>query len=326
MIKELFIPRLSMAMEDAAIAEWLFNDGDWVEKDEIVFVINTEKVAYEIEAPISGFLTIQAQVEAVVPCGVSAGLLAETKEELETARPMAPTQTTDMEVLEPEAASEAGSEAPQTGAAKDPRARVFISPVARKVAEINKIDIATVSGSGPQGRIIKRDIEQAIEERKAAPAAPAKAAPATAVAADANVYDGKRFKEIIPVTGMRKFMADHMAHSAATAARVTTMSEIDMTQLLGLRKRLLEKEALLGVRVSITDLIIFAVARALKAAPIVNSTLVDDKLYLWDEINIGVALSLAAGGTETDLVVPVIKNADRKSVVEIGMEMRELIA
>jgi pyruvate dehydrogenase E2 component (dihydrolipoamide acetyltransferase) len=316
-VTEIFIPKLGMTMEEATIAEWRFEEGAWVEQEEVVLVIDTEKVAHEIEAAVSGFIVIIGERGKVYPCGTVIGLLAETKEEYEAAgkkgiKIEAKTEKTEM-VGEPEKQPES----PSGDSTAKEKGRIFISPLARRVAENHRIDISQVTGTGPNGRIKKRDIERAISEEKTVKAVTKTERVLTAVPAEPNTYDGKRVKESIPLTGMRKVIAEHTHYSLSVSAQVTVMTEIEMTEIIRLRSHLNEKAAAIGGRISYTDLFIFAVAKAIKGSPLMNSSLIGNEIKVWEDINIGFATSLTIGENQSGLVVPVVKNVERMGLSEI---------
>jgi pyruvate dehydrogenase E2 component (dihydrolipoamide acetyltransferase)/2-oxoglutarate dehydrogenase E2 component (dihydrolipoamide succinyltransferase) len=176
------------------------------------------------------------------------------------------------------------------------------------MAEENMIDIATIVGTGPDGRIVREDIEKAIEVRKEQEAART---------ISSAVYDGRKVKTTIPLKGMRRAIAEHMQRSLSVSAQLTSMGEIDMTETVKVRNSLVEQEQELGTRITYTDIFVLAAAKVLKEYPIINSSLVDNEIKVWEEINIGVAVAVEEG-----LIVPVVKNADHKSLVEISLEVK----
>jgi pyruvate dehydrogenase E2 component (dihydrolipoamide acetyltransferase)/2-oxoglutarate dehydrogenase E2 component (dihydrolipoamide succinyltransferase) len=123
---------------------------------------------------------------------------------------------------------------------------------------------------------------------------------------------------------MRKSIADHMMQSLADSAQLSNMGEVDMTELVRLRKSYLAKEEEIGVRITYTDLIVMLLSKAVRYVPIVNSSIVDDDIKIWEDINVGVAVSVEAGEYDTGLLVPVVKNAEKKSLVEISRAIRDL--
>ena len=344
MAETIVMPKLAMSMKQGNVIEWKFAEGEWVEKGQVVLVIETEKVTYEIEAGASGFLHMIAQLDETVPIHQPLAFLAETEQELSqlqaekpaavesipaSADPTSPETETVAEMAAivatvPEAAPAATSAntpaAPPAAASK--KDKVKISPLARKIAGQYNLEITQITGTGPRGRIKKRDV-LAFMERPSEMAAPQALLGAAAWAGE--TLDGKRVTEFLPMSGMRQAMAAHMSRSLVTSARVTVFMEIDMAELIQLRQGLVEKQELLGTRISFTDLFVFLTARVLKDQPLLNATLDNDRIVIWEDVNVGVALSLAKGGMDTSLVVPVIKQADKKSLVEISRELKELV-
>src|SRR5208337_3021631 len=184
---------------------------------------------------------------------------------------------------------------------------------------VHEINIANLKGSGPEGRIVKKDVMSAVGAQQqitvSQPVTPARIPAASAVPArvSADVVSGKRVRESIPLRGMRKSIADHMQHSSTVTARVSIMSEVDMTELIKLREFYLGKADEFGVRITYTDLFIYIVAKILRTVPLMNSSLVGEEIKLWEDINIGFAASITRNNNESGLVVPVIRNADQKT-------------
>ena len=302
------IPKLGMTMTEATLVEWKAKEGDRVEKGDIVLAIQTEKIKWDVEAAASGYVHILAEVDVTAPVGRVVGLIAETMEELEALQrePAKELFTTVPGV----AAGPAVVAAPAPGGRAERPEGIRISPLARKLAEEHGIDVSTVAGSGPGGRIVRDDIERAIAERAQAPAAEA--------------YEGKTVKTTIPLKGMRKVIAEHMQRSLAVSAQLTMMGELDMSEVTKLRQTLLDQEQDGGVRVTYTDILVVAIARALQDHPIMNSSLIENEIVIWEDINIGVAVALE-DGLEGGLIVPVIRNADQKSLHEISLEAHALV-
>jgi len=294
-----------MAVADATIIEWKVKEGEQVAEKQVVVVIETEKLKYDVESPAAGFVHILSNEGDTAPVGKIIGLIAASKEELAALPKAAPAETAA--VAEAPIAEAAPAAAPS--ARGEGEARIRISPVARKMAEEHAVDITGITGTGPDGRITREDIEKAIAAPTAAPAA---AAPTGAVGE-------KRVKQAIPLRGMRGAIAEHMHRSLSVSAQLTAMGEIDMAQMVKLRKDLVEQESVLGTRITYTDLLVFALARALKETPLVNSSLIDNEIKVWEDINIGVAVALEEG-----LIVPVVRAADKKSLKEISQTVKTL--
>ncbi len=319
MVAQIIVPKLGVSTEPLQLVEWKVKEGDWVETGSVVLTIETEKIQFEVEAEASGFLHIIIDADNKATIGSVAGVIAETKDEFSeiqkkiTKQEVLATEAEVPAIKTGESTKDEKTEASPTVASKGERIR--ISPIARKMAEENGIDISKLVGTGPNGRIVREDIEREIEARRAGEAVPSGATSEETVA----MLKVKKMKASVPLSGMRKVIAEHMHRSLSMSAQLTVMGEIDMTEMVKLRENLLREEEALGTRISYTDLMVFVTARVLKEFPIVNSSLVGDEIKLWDDINIGVAVALDEG-----LIVPVVRNADQKSLVEISREVKSL--
>ena len=317
MATNITIPKLGMTMKEATLVEWKFQEGQAIKEGDVVLIIETEKVQWDVEASASGFIHIITDVQVTEPIGTVVGLIAESEDELAGLQKDSPAPAAA-------AAAPAAGDKPAAKAAKAPASaggRVKASPIAKKMAEEHGIDLSTVAGTGPGGRIKKEDVEAAIEAAKSAPPAAAGAAAPTG-----EMRDGKQVKEVIKLTGMRKTISDHMQRSLAVSAQLTSMGELECTNLKSFRAKCVEMEEALGTRITYNDIYVLAAAKALKAFPTVNASLVDNEIILWEDINVGVAVALSgADVTGGGLIVPVIKNADRKSLSEISKETKEIV-
>lgn len=304
------IPKLGMSMTEATVSAWRAREGDRVEAGDVVLEIETDKTEWEIEATAPGLLHIVVEEDATVPVGRVVGLLAQTEEELKALQqePVRELFTTTPEQSEGPPVT-APEPAPSLDAqlAGDRSGRVRISPVARKLAEEHHFDPSGLLGSGPEGRIIREDVERALaaRERSAPPQTP---------------VDAGKVKISLPLKGMRRRIAQHMHHSLSAAAQLSYMGEIEMTEVVKLREALLAGRADGRPRVTFTDILVAAIAQTLRNNPILNATVREEDIAVWEDINIGVAVALE-GGLEGGLIVPVIRNADRKSVHEISREV-----
>lgn len=318
MARDIAIPKLGMTMKEAKVVAWMFKEGDRVEKGQIVMQVETAKVTHDVEAQDSGFLHILVPPGETHPVGTPVGQLAETEEELAELQAKRPAP--EISVAVPVEAAPA----PSTAAPADGKGvKVKISPLARRLAEEHNLDYTTIAGSGPNGRIVKEDIEKALAAGPSAARAPATVA---AEAWSGEIIDGKRVKTILPLQGMRKAIADHMVRSLQVAAQLTTMTEFDMTELVKLRKLLVERESSLGFRVSYTDLLVFIIARTLRAVPVMNASLIEGRVVLWEDVHVGVAVALQVSEFESGLIVPVVRNADQKSLSEINQAVLSVVA
>jgi len=302
-------PKLGWSTDPLTLVEWKTKEGNRIEQGSVVLVITAEKITSDVEAEASGYLHILVEEGNEAPIGSTVGLIAETKEELEAIQRETPKEisTTAAEAKEapPAETVPVQAAAPAAARAKEGE-RIRISPVARKMAEEHMIDIASIAGTGPGGRIVRENIEKAIEAKKVGEVTP-------------PAYQGKGVKSTIPLKGMRKAIAEHMHRSLSISAQLTVMGEIDMTEVVKIRETLVGKAEAMGARITYTDIFVLALAKLLKDNPIVNSSLIDNEIKLWENINIGVAVALEEG-----LIVPVIKDADKKSLVEINKSVKAL--
>jgi len=297
MVTEVTMPKLGLTMQKGAVGKWFKKEGEKVEKGELLFEVETEKITKKIEAPASGVLRkIIVPEKGVVPVSALIGFIGGPDEPLPEIAPP---------VLEaPGAVPEKVPEVKEVAkpVVEIPK-EIKISPIARKLAEEQGIDVTKIQGTGPGGRIVKEDVLRAVEEAKVAP-------PPVVV---------ERVK-VKPMSIIRKVVAERLSKSHLTAVHVTITTEVDMTETVKLRTSILQEiEKAAGVRVSYTDIIVKAVTKALKEYPIMNSTLEGDKIKISEDIHMGFAVALEEG-----LIVPVIRDADKKSLIEIALAAKEL--
>jgi len=297
MITKVIMPKLGETMEEGAIGKWLKKEGDKVEKGEVVFECATDKANFEVEAPKSGVLRKALYPEgAMVKVIEPVAYIADSMEEplpVEQKKEAAPVK----------AAERTESAAPVIKTAEVSGGRIFASPIVKKLAADKGIDLSLVKGTGPGGRIVEKDIRDYIS----APASIAGAALPPGVKA-------------IPLSNMRKIIAQRLQKSMQEAPHFYVQMDADMTAVAKLRAAYNEKAKKTGgVSISVNDLVIYAVARALKKFELLNSHFVNNEIRQFSDINVGVAVALEAG-----LVVPVLKKADTLSLVEIAKVSKEL--
>jgi len=301
------MPKLAMAMNEGTINEWLATDGSHIDKGSPLMVVETEKVSYDVEAPRAGFLHIIVPVGETVAVETLVGKIADSEEELQSLQGAMPaaSERTLAAAISPAMAGAAATTAPTTAP------RIKASPLARKLAGQAGLDLAHVHGSGPGGRIVKRDILAAKKQTAAAPVA-------------ATDVESIR----LPIAGtMRGTIARRMVESLHTAAQLSASWESDITRLLKARRKFLAREEQLGTRVSINAFIARAMAMAMQQVPIANASIDGDDIVLHTSVNIGVAIALP-GRTEIDtsLVVPVLHNVQQLGGVEIDKRMKAMIS
>ncbi|WP_412519011.1 2-oxo acid dehydrogenase subunit E2 [Actinomadura madurae] len=317
---EILMPRLSDTMEEGVISSWQKQPGDEVAVGDVIVDIETDKAVMEYEAYEAGVLekilvkegdsaAIGAPIAVIAPVGGAKPAAASAP----AAEPAAEAEPEPAPAAEPEPSAVPAAPAPAPrppGASRPPS-----SPLARRLARDHGIDLATLTGSGPGGRIVRADIEAAI--RTGAPA-PAPAAPAPAV--QAPPVQGRADDpdvEAVPLNRFRKVAAKRLGQSKREAPHFYLNREVDAEALLAFRATL--NEALAPAKVSVNDLVVKAAATALREHPAVNVSYTEENLLFHKRIHVGVAVAVEDG-----LVVPVVRDADRKSVSEIGREAREL--
>lgn len=310
------IPKLSIAMARATIVEWKAKEAQRVEKDSVVLIIETEKTTWEVRTDYTGFLHVLVAERAEAPPGKVVGLVAETLEELEQIQKE---PANELFVNDSDAKEGDPKETEGKGQAISRPEHMPISPVARKMAEVHMIDVSQVSGTGPGGRITKEDIEKAIEARQARKA---DRVPGDRDRTPGDVdYPAKKVRSSIPLSGMRKKISEHMHQSLSTSAQMTIMGEMDMSEIRKLKESLRSNEKGSEVRITYTDLLVMLISRALSEHRDINCSIIGNEISIWEDINIGVAVALGAGG----LIVPVVRNADKKGLGELSQTIRTLI-
>ena len=297
MATEIALPQWGMEMQDGTVVKWLKNEGDPVEQGEPLVEIETAKLTTEMESTASGVLAhILVNVGETVPVRAVLAIVAAPGDAVPRPQRAAPPSATSAATAPTQVAR------PPAGRPSDGRPSAQVTPVARRLAKEHGVDLDTVQGTGPRGRITDADVRGAIE-----------GAPATAPAPDVGIPVAK----VVPLSGVRGAIARRMHQSAQSAAGVTLTTEADVTDLVSLQRRLVAEWRTHRLRPMETELIVKAVARALKGHPRLNAVLVDNEVRELSEVNVGVAMALPEG-----LVVPVVRNADQTSLLEIARAVR----
>lgn len=343
---ELIMPKMGESVAEATIIKWLKNEGDKIALDEPVLEIATDKVDSEIPSPFEGFLAKKLFNEGdVVQVGKAVALISTEAVAANTAAPVAPAATTTAAPVATPATASVSVAAPVELSKSGDSGR-FYSPLVRNIAKeegISMAELETIAGTGAQGRVTKNDILGYLPnkgkvpatngELKAAATVPnnggvvfttetqvAKPAAAPAQKAAIALMPGD---EIIEMDRMRKLIADHMVMSVQTSPHVTSYVEADVTNLVQWRDRIKKDfEKREGEKITFTPVFIEAVVRAIKDFPMVNVSVDGQKIIVRKNINIGMAAALPSG----NLIVPVIKNADRLNLIGITKSVNDLAA
>lgn len=310
---EIKMPQLGLTMEEGTVAQWLKQEGDTVAKGDVLLEITTDKLTSEIESEADGvLLKIVAKEGEDVPVKGLLGYIGEAGETVGDAAPGAAPVAAAPAPAEVLAAASA-----PVPAAKADGSRIRISPLARKTAAKLGVDYQNLTGSGPSGRIVQKDILAAAEAAKQQPApvaeAPAAAPAPAAKSGELELMDGD---EVVKLAGMRKVVAERMAKSAREIPTVTQNVKIDVTKLVAFRKQINETS---GQKFSMNDFILKAVANALRANPHILVSIDGNQIIKRAHVNLGMAVALDDG-----LIVPVIRDADKLSLSQISATAKDL--
>ena len=359
------MPKLGLTMETGKIIEWKKQEGEQVQEKEILLVVETEKITYDVESPATGILHIISPVESEVPVAELIGIIAADKAEYDkVAAEGAPAAAATAAPAAAAPAPAAAQPAAVTPAApvRPPGERVKASPLAKRLAKEKDLDISLIPGTGPEGRIIKKDVLAFEEtagaaarvkispvakkmaddmgldvsqiqgsgpggritkedvERHAAAAKEAKA-PAAAQATAASAPAPSEGDRLVKFTGMRRIISQKMLQSKTQAAQAYMANNCDASAIQSFRKQLLAySEKKFGVRVTITDIMMKITACAIKAHPVINTRYTEEGDLWLQDVHMGMAMALKDG-----LIVPVIWNTDKKSIIEIAKDRVSLI-
>lgn len=344
MAKVVVMPKLGLTMTEGTVSKWLKKIGDPIKEGEPFFEVETDKLTNTIEANTAGVVRhFFVEEGTTVPVLDKVAIIADADEDISALLGGAPA---------PAAAAAPAEAAPAPAAApaeKKPAGRVIASPAAKKLAKEKGIDLALVTGTGPNGRITEDDVKNwkpapapapapAPEEPPKVKASPLAAAVAKDLGLDLEKIGAKdrvlaedilRYlestrekkeeeapkEELVPMNGMRKAIAKNMLNSHMTSPTVTANLSVDMSAMKNYREQLKAKE----IKVSYTDLLVKFIAKALTEFPLLNCSVEDNKIRYKHYVNMGVAVALDNG-----LVVPNVTDADKKSLTQISAEIKEL--
>lgn len=310
---EITLPKLGVEMTSAILAEWSVPDGADVAKDEVIATVETDKVSYEITSSTEGVVHRVAVEGDEYPVGAvlatvhseddgrgtqpegAAGPLEEPSSET---RPEEPSVTRESSSVE------------RSGTRAENEAPILATPLARRIAKSEGIDLRTIVGTGRRGQIKRSDVENAIESESR-----------RGVITDAPASDARAGAVEVPLPQLRRTIAKRMLSSLQTTAQMTDVREIDVSETLTLRRSMVDQLAETGFRPSVNTMYLKAVALTLRAVPELNVTFEDGHLLQHRSINLGMAVAVPDG-----LVVPVIRDADRLSLRELHEEIARLSA
>lgn len=337
MATAVIMPRQGQSVESCIITQWNKKVGDTVAAGDVLFSYETDKSAFDEVSEVAGTMLAHLYGEGdVVTCLENVCVIGTPGEDISEFTSAAPAEATAPAAEPaPEAIAQVSSAAPADTAPASSDGRVFISPRAKNLALKTGADLSRAAHSGPHGRIIERDVEAALDLGFKVPVsavedflagryvAPAQTAP-EAVATDAPAVDAASAAEYteIPMSGIRKAISRSMHASLSEMAQLTLNASFDATDILAYRKLLKSKGEDMGLsKVTLNDIVLYAVSRVLPKYPFINATLKDDVIRSYTHANIGVAVD-----TERGLLVPTVFSADTKSLAEISADAKSLAA
>lgn len=329
---EIFMPKAGMDMKEGRLIRWLKEIGDHVEKDEPIMEIETDKITMEAEAPATGILLAKLiDDETTVPVLQTIGYIGQPGEKI----PDAPVAADTPAAAPVETAAETAAPASKLPVLNG---SVAATPYAKKLAAEKGVELAAVTASGPAGEVRASDVLAAAQSGAVnATALAKKYAEVNGVdlsAVSGTGHDGKIRKndvlnaaapaqrEItrIPLTPIRKAIARNMFNSLHSMAQTSDSVEIDVTELMALRQRLLAHKDELGTKITINDLLSYAAVKMIKAHPLANASFSDTEILCYPDVNLSMAVA-----TDYGLTSPVVHGADRMSLVELSLAMRDLV-
>ena len=321
----ILMPALSPTMEEGTLSKWLVKEGDTVSSGDVIAEIETDKATMEFEAVddgVIGKILVAEGTEGVKVNAPIAMLLEEGESAGDLRAPEPAPQAAPPTPAEAAAASTPTSSQPAPGKSGD---RIFASPLARRIAADKGLDLSQITGSGPRGRIVKADVEEATATPAATPTqatAQSTATPPVAKPVDASaiarMYEGRAYSEV-PLDGMRKTIAARLTEAKQTIPHFYLRRSVTLDPLMAFRAQLNAQLEKRGVKLSVNDFIIKACALALQQVPTANAVWAGDRILQLEPSDVAVAVAIEGG-----LFTPVLKDAHQKSLSALSAEMKDL--
>jgi pyruvate dehydrogenase E2 component (dihydrolipoamide acetyltransferase) len=333
------MPQMGESVAEGTVVRWIKKVGDPIDRDEPLFEISTDKVDAEIPAPSAGTLAeIRVKEGETVPVDTVVAVIAKAGEDAAPVGRAEPAGTKDAAAAssgaadaaqpQPDGSStqeEAAPPSPTADEQRDELRRTRSSPLVRRIAKEHDVDLSRIHGSGVGGRVTKDDILKHIDDRAAAPAAaaPAREAPAGRApeAPPPPAFRPGERVEVVPMSVMRRKIAEHMVMSRRTSAHVHSVFDIDFHQVARIRDARKAEYERIGAKLTFMSFIAKAVCDALRAVPVMNASLDGDNVVYKKDINLGIAVALDWG-----LIVPVVHNADEKNLLGLSRAISDLAA
>ncbi|MBE3579348.1 MAG: 2-oxo acid dehydrogenase subunit E2 [Caldanaerobacter subterraneus] len=306
MAKIIVMPKLGLTMTEGTITKWHKEEGDKVRKGEILFELTTEKITNEVEADVDGILKVILVKEwESVPPATPVAIIAEENEDITPI--LESMKKSELAFVEEAVKSKETKEKLELGTELNVESReIKASPAAKKLAKEKNVDLREIKGTGPDGRILLEDVEEFIKNKEKA--------------VIIQEYSDDEIDEKVPLSLIRKTIAEKMVASWNTIPAVTYGISVDMTELMNLKEKLESEFENKGVKLTYNHFLIKFCSIALRKMPYMNSTISGNELIIHKNINIGIAVAREKG-----LIVPNIKNVEKKSLFQIAKETEELI-
>ena len=329
MALEILMPALSPTMEEGTLAKWLVAEGDRVQSGDLLAEIETDKATMEFEAVDEGVIgkLLVAEGTANVKVNSAIAFLLEEGDAADaTVSPAQSAAAAAPLTHEASAVDAPATTAAPAAAVSNDGTRIFASPLARRIAADQGLDLAKITGSGPKGRIVKADVSGAPATASVSAPPPMAAAPAAGLPSSASaasveaLYQGRSYKAV-PLDGMRRVIADRLTEAKQTIPHFYLRRDIQLDTLLKLRSEVNAGLEARGVKLSVNDFIIKACAMALQSVPAANAVWAGDRVLQMEASDISVAVAIEGG-----LFTPVLQDADSKSLSKLAVEMKDLAA
>jgi len=324
MALEILMPALSPTMEEGTLAKWLVAEGDRVQSGDLLAEIETDKATMEFEAVDEGVIGRLLVAEGTANVKVNSAIAILLEEGDAADATVSPAQSAAAPLTHEASAVDApAATATPAAAISNDGTRIFASPLARRIAADQGLDLAKITGSGPKGRIVKADVSGAPATASVSAPPPMAAAPAASLPSSASVealYQGRSYKTV-PLDGMRRVIADRLTEAKQTIPHFYLRRDIQLDTLLKLRSEVNAGLEARGVKLSVNDFIIKACAMALQSVPAANAVWAGDRVLQMEASDISVAVAIEGG-----LFTPVLQDADSKSLSKLAVEMKDLAA
>lgn len=307
---EIKIPKLGLTMEKAEVNKWVVRSGDQVREGDVLFILETDKVTFEVPSPGDGFIHPVVAEGSTCMVEETVAYLAADRAEYETVlktHPGAGMRDSGREKEPDVGDASRGTAVASAAFSHDRKDRVKASPLARAMAEEHNLSLASIRGSGPGGRILKADILKALDRVEGK----------VPGGKGGGEFISKEPAEVIPIAGVRRIIFDNMSRSLQQSAQLTLHTEADARALISLRETMGKS----GEGVSYNSILLKIIAATLRSHPRINASVEGGTIKVWKQVHVGVAME--TGGA---LVVPVVRNPDLKTIRQIDSDIQELIA